>query len=142
MQTLELIKIVRQRTGVGPMDARKALAECGNDVERAVRYALDNRKGPKDNDLAAGRIETGNHQGRIAALVEVRCGTDFVARTDEFRALCRELVVQVLGGSGEGPLDDQDDVRDPSRKVGQIIDECARKVGETIRVTRYQRWTL
>src|SRR5439155_16700306 len=85
MQTLELIKLVRQRTGVGPMDARKALAECGNDVERAVRYALDNRKGPKDNDLAAGRIEAGTHNGRIAALVEVRGGTDFVARTDEFR---------------------------------------------------------
>ena len=63
----------------------------------AVRYALDNRKGPKDTDLAAGRIEAGTHQGRIGALVEVRCGTDFVARTDEFRALCRELLVKVLG---------------------------------------------
>src|SRR5262245_1145238 len=142
MQLIELIKIVRERTGVGPMDARKALTECGHDVERAVRYALDNRKGPKENELKAGLIEAGTHQGRIGALVEVRCGTDFVARTDEFRALCRELLLQALGGSGEGPLEDQDYVRDPSRKVSQLIDECARRVGETIRVIRYERWTL
>jgi translation elongation factor EF-Ts len=142
MQMLELIKVVRARTGVGPMDARKALTECGNDVERAVRYALDNRKGPKANKLQAGAIEAGTHQGRIAAMVEVRCGTDFVARTDEFRALCRELLLQALAGVGEGPLEEQEYVRDPSLEVGALIDECARKVGETIRVVRYVRWTL
>jgi elongation factor Ts len=142
MKLIELIKAVRERTGVGPMDAREALTRCGNDVELAVRYAQDNRKGPKANDLAAGLIEAGTHQGRIGALVEVRCGTDFVARTDEFRALCRELLLQALGGGGEGPLEEQDHVRDPSRKVAELIDECARKVGEKIRVVRYERWTL
>jgi len=139
---LELIKTVRTRTGVGPMDARKALLESGNDLEKAVCYALDHRKDPRERDLTAGVIESGTHQGRIAALVEVRCGTDFVARTDEFRSLCRELLLQALGGPGEGPLEEQDHIRDPSRKVGQLIDDCARTVGEKIVVTRYVRWTL
>jgi translation elongation factor EF-Ts len=124
------------------MDARKALQECGNDVDAAVGYALEHRKGPKDSELAAGAIEAGTHQGRIGALVEVRCGTDFVARTDEFRALCRELLLQALGGPGEGPLEEQDWIRDPSCKVAHLIDDCARQVGERIAVTRYVRWTL
>ena len=142
MQMLEMIRIVRARTGVGPMAAREALVACGHDLEHAVCFALANRKGPKEAELTAGRVEAGTHQGRIAALVEVRCGTDFVARTDEFKALCHELLVQALGGSGEGPLAEQADVRDPSRTVGELIDDCARRVGETIRVTRSVRWTL
>jgi elongation factor Ts len=139
---LESIKLVRERTGVGPMDARKALAECGNDVEAAVRYALEHRKGPKDAELAAGVIVAGTHQGRIGALVEVRCATDFVARTDEFRALCQELLLQALGGPGIGELHEQPYVRDPSLEVARLIDGVARKVGERIAVTRYVRWTL
>src|SRR3954452_25574912 len=142
MKLIELIKVVRQRTGVGPMDARKALAECGNDVERAVRYALDHRKGPKDNDLAAGRVEAGTHNGRIGALVEVRCGTDFVARTDEFRALCRELLLQVLATGEDGPLLEQPYIRDPGRRVADLIADCASRVGEAITVPRHVRWTL
>jgi translation elongation factor EF-Ts len=85
---------------------------------------------------------TGTHQGRIGAMVEVRCGTDFTTRTEEFQALCRELVIQVLGGPGEGPLADQPDVRDPSRTVGDLIAEVARQVREEITVARYVRWVL
>jgi len=139
---LELIKLVRERTGVGPLLARDALRQCGGDVEQAVRYAEQHRKGPKESDLSAGVLVADTHQGRIAAIVEVRCGTDLVARTDEFRALCRELLLQALGGPGEGPLEQQDYIRDPSRKISALIDECARKVGEKIAVTRYVRWTL
>jgi elongation factor Ts len=142
MTMLELIKIVRERTGVGPMEARRALQMCANDIESAVCFARENRKMAKENELAAGLIVTHTHNGRIGAMVEVRCGTDFVTRTDEFQALCHELVLQVIGGPGEGALDEQDYIRDPARKVAEVIDECARLVGEKIVVTRYVRWTL
>lgn len=140
----ELIRAVMKGASVGPMIARQALAERDNDVARAIARAQELRPRPnsKPDELGHGRIEAGTHNNRIGALVEVRCGTDFVARTEEFRALCRELLLQALGGSGEGPLEGQDYVRDGSRKVGQLIDECARKVGETIRVMRYERWTM
>src|SRR5436853_5890402 len=97
---------------------------------------------PSQIQLNAGIIVADTHQGRIGALVEVRCRTDFVARTDEFRALCRELVLQAIGGPGEGPLEEQSWIRDPSRKVADLIDDCARAVGESIRVPRYVRWDL
>jgi elongation factor Ts len=92
--------------------------------------------------LNAGLIVADTHQGRIGALVEVRCQTDFAARTDEFRRLCRELVLQAIGGPGEGALEEQDYIRDPSRKVSALIDECAAQVGEQIHVARYVRWAL
>src|SRR5688572_29271498 len=142
MSMLELIKVVRERTGIGPLLAREALRQCGGDVERAVCYAEQHRKGPKKSDLSAGVLVADTHQGRIAAIVEGRCGTGFVGRTDEFLALCRERLLQALGGPGEGPLEEQDSIRDPSRKISELIDECARKVGEQIAVTRYVRWTL
>jgi elongation factor Ts len=92
--------------------------------------------------LKAGVLVADTHQGRIGALVEVRCQTDFTTRTDEFRRLCRELVLQAIGGPGEGLLEEQDYIRDPSRKVQSLIDECAALVGEPIRVARYVRWAL
>jgi elongation factor Ts len=93
-------------------------------------------------ELATGVIVADTHRDRIGALVEVRCDTDFAARTDEFRALCRELVLQAIGGPGEGPLEEQDYIRDPSRKVASLIEECARQIGERIQGARYVRWTV
>jgi elongation factor Ts len=97
---------------------------------------------PTRNELATGVIVADTHQGRIGAMVEVRCRTDFAARTDEFRALCRELVLQAIGGPGEGALEEQDYIRDPSRTVAALIDDCARQLGEPIQVARYVRWTV
>jgi elongation factor Ts len=138
----ELVKLLREKTGAGLVLIREALEACGCDLARAERYIHEHREDPNPGELAAGVIVADTHQGRIGALVEVRCGTDFVARTEEFRALCRELVLQAIGGPGEGPLEEQDYIRDPSRKVRSLIDECARKVGEQIQVTRYVRWTV
>lgn len=133
---------LRQRTGADLPLIRRAVELFPDDLAAAEAHVRDHRKGPKDHSAAAGLIVADTHQGRIGAMVEVRCGTDFVARTDEFRALCRELWLQVVGGPGEGLLEEQDSVRDPRRKVRDLIDDCARKVGETITVRRYARWEL
>jgi elongation factor Ts len=137
----ELLRQLREKTGASLLLIREALQACDCDLARAEQYIHEHRRDPKPGELAHGVIVADTHQGRIGVL-EVRCGTDFVARTDEFRALCRELVLQAIGGPGEGPLDEQDYIRDPSRKVAALIDECARKVGEQIRVERYVRWTV
>jgi elongation factor Ts len=142
LSRIERVKVLRERTGASLLLIREALDHCACDLAAAERYIAEHQKAPKETELATGVIVADTHQGRIGALVEVRCGTDFVARTDEFRALCRELVLQALGGSGEGPLEDQDYIRDPSRKVASLISACAGKVGEPIRVARYVRWTL
>lgn len=139
-QPIALIRELRQRTQAGLNLIREALHASNDDLAAAEKYVRERWKPPRARETGAGLIVTGTHQGRIGAMLEVRCGTDFVTRTDEFQTLCRELVLQVLAGCGEEPFEEQDHVRDPSRKVRDLIDECARKVGETIVVARHVRW--
>ncbi len=94
------IKELRARTGAGVVDCRNALIETDGDLERAVEYLR--KRGLATAEKKAGRvaseglIESYIHTGgKVGALVEVNCETDFVARTDEFRRLARDLAMQV-----------------------------------------------
>jgi elongation factor Ts len=100
--TAEAVKDLRERTGAGMMDCKRALEETGGDVEKAV--ALLREKGLAAAAKKAGRdareglvssyIHTG---GRVGVLLEVNCETDFVARTDEFQKLVRDVAIQIAG---------------------------------------------
>jgi len=100
--TAEAVKELRERTGAGMMDCKRALDETGGDMEKAV--ALLREKGLAAAAKKAGRdaregvvssyIHTG---GRVGVLLEVNCETDFVARTDEFQKLVRDLAMQIAG---------------------------------------------
>ncbi|MDQ7820143.1 MAG: translation elongation factor Ts [Armatimonadota bacterium] len=101
---IELIKELRARTGAGVMDCRAALREAGGDLERAVEIlrargvAVAARKAGRV--AAEGLVEAYVHTGgRVGALVEVNCETDFVARTDDFRRLARDLAMQVTASA-------------------------------------------
>jgi elongation factor Ts len=139
---LRQIKVLRERTGADVLRIREALAAFDGDLARAEAHLAATGRSIKDGGQGAGLIVADTHQGRIGAMLEVRCGTDFVARTDEFRALCKELLLQVIGCGVETPLEQQDYVRHPQCKVADLIDECARKVGEQITVRRAVRWEL
>jgi elongation factor Ts len=96
----EMVKTLRARTGAGVMDCRRALQEANGDLDAAA--ALLRAKGLAAAAKRAGRaategvVEAYVHPGsRLGALVEVNCETDFVARTEEFRTLARELAMQV-----------------------------------------------
>jgi elongation factor Ts len=95
-----MIKELRERTGSGMADCKKALVECDADMEKAIEYLR--KKGLAKAAKKAGRIATegvvasyihGN--GRIGVLVEVNCETDFVARNDEFVAFTRDVAMQI-----------------------------------------------
>ncbi len=95
-----LIKELREKTGAGLVDCKKALEESGADLEKAVE--LLQQKGlslalkKQGRETSQGRIHTYIHAtGRIGVLVEVNCETDFVANTDEFRALCHQIALQI-----------------------------------------------
>jgi len=100
--TAEAVKDLRERTGAGMMDCKRALEETGGDIDKAV--ALLREKGLAAAAKKAGRdareglvssyIHTG---GRVGVLIEVNCETDFVARTDEFQKLVRDLAMQIAG---------------------------------------------
>jgi elongation factor Ts len=100
--TAETVKTLRELSGAGVMECKRALEETGGDVEKAAallkergQAAAAKRAGREANDgLIASYIHTG---GKIGVLIEVNCETDFVARTDEFQKLVRELAMQVAG---------------------------------------------
>ena len=104
--TSQMVKELRERTQAGMMDCKRALQETGGDLEKAVDYLREKglaAAAKKASRIAAeGLVEAYIHgDGRIGVLIEVNCETDFVAKTDEFRDLVRELAMQVAAMKAE-----------------------------------------
>jgi len=102
--TTEMIKELRDATGVGILDCRKALTEANGDFDKAVDYLRE--KGVATAAKRAGRttsqgvVELYSHgEGRVGVMVEVNCETDFVARGEDFRSLAHEIALQVAAAS-------------------------------------------
>jgi len=102
--TMELIKDLRERTGAGMSDCKKALAESGDDVNKAIDWLR--AKGLSSAAKKAGRAATegvveayihGN--GKIGVLVEINCETDFVTLNDKFRQLCKDIAMHIAAAS-------------------------------------------
>ncbi len=102
----ELIKELRARTGAGVMDCRTAVEQAGGDLEKAVELlrakGLASALKKASRTASEGLVESYVHAGgRVGALVEVNCETDFVARTEEFRRLAHDVVLQVTAAAPE-----------------------------------------
>ena len=172
--TTEAVKALREETGAGIMDCRRALAESDGDVNRAKAVLRERglaaaaKKG--ERETGQGVVEAYIHGGgRIGALVELNCETDFVARTDEFKQLARHIAMQVAAmnprwvskeeakeqlsqaGNAEQLSEEEIDaqsllsqshIRDQSQTIQQLITETIHKTGENIRVRRFARFEL
>ena len=163
--TVEMVKDLRQRTGAGIMGCKRALEQADGDPERAEK--LLSEQGLADADKRAGRktgeglVEAYIHMGgRLGALVEVNCETDFVARTAELKELAHDLAMQVAAMPSTSYIDrsevndeesrpieevcllDQSYIKDPSRTVNDVIRDVIAKVGENIKVSRFARFAL
>ena len=101
-----MVKELRERTGAGMMDCKKALAETGGNIEKAVDYLREkglSAAAKKSGRIAAeGLVESYIHgAGRIGVLVEVNCETDFVAKTEEFKTFARDIAMQIAAARPE-----------------------------------------
>ncbi len=159
-----MVKELRDKTGSGIMDAKKALEQSQGDMEAAVKElsaqglatALKKSGRATLEGVVQSYIHTGN---RIGAMVEVNCETDFVARTDQVQQLARDLAMQVAAMSpvyvsrGDAPDDgadvpeeqvlaEQQFIKDPSKTVGELVTETIARVGENIRIRRIVRFEL
>ena len=116
-------------------------------MEAAGQWLKNNWRGHEFKAAKDGAIFFYGHPAdnpQHVAMVELRCGTDFVARTDEFKALGHELALQVVGGTGDKleDLKDQVYIRDTSRKISDLLAEYSQKLGETISVNRWIKWSV
>ena len=153
MNKTDILKL-REETGAGVMSAKKALDEFKGDYQKAKQYLVE--KGLKkaeektDREIKAGLVWSYVHGGdtieggRIGVLVKVGCETDFVAKTGDFKTLCKELALQI---SAMNPKDveellQQEHIRDSSKKVEQLIKETIAKVGENIQIVEFRRISL
>ena len=135
----ELVKELRERTGAGFMDCKNALTEAGGNLEKAIvllrERGLAAAAKRSDRDAREGLVSSYIHTGgRVGVLIEVNCETDFVARTDEFQKLVRDLAVQVAGlaplyvDAASVPADVLE-----TKKAELLADESTQKKPENIR---------
>ena len=150
--TVQQLKELRQRTAAGMLDCRQALEQADGNIEQAVEILR--RQAAAEAAKRAARL-TGegqvgsyiHHDAKVGALVEVNCETDFVARTDDFRTLVRHVAEQVAATPAnvletEDALLAQPWIRDPSRTIGDLVNEISARVGENVRVRRFARFRL
>lgn len=141
---IEDIKKLREATDAGISDCRQALEECAGNFKKATEWlrqkGLERAEKKGEREVKAGRVFSYvHHNGRIAALVALACETDFVAETDEFQHLGHELAMQVAAGRPTGiqELLEQEYMRDPSKKIGELVKETIGKLGENIQVVDF-----
>lgn len=147
--TIDRIKKIRELTGYGIMDCRKALEEAAGDEKKAVEllniWGIEKSAKKKDRETKAGLIQSYIHgEGKIGVLIELLCETDFVARTDDFKNLAHELCLQI---SSMNPKDikellKQEYIRDTGLTIGDMIKQTIGKLGENITVSRFVRLQL
>jgi elongation factor Ts len=146
---IEEIKKLRITTGASIADCRIVLEESKGDSKKALDLlrARGFEKAEKKSDRATsqGLIESYIHQnGRIGAMVEILCETDFVAKTSEFKSLAHEIVMQVASMNPKDveSLLKQDYIRDASKTIESLVKETIAKLGENIVVKEIQRFQI
>jgi len=146
--TAEDIKRLRDMTGAGVMDAKRALEEAGGDIDKAVSIIGERglMKAEKKSDRAtgAGILVTYVHNDRIGVLFELRCETDFVARLDEFKKLGHDIAMHIaaMDPADQAELLAQPFVKDQSTTVENLIKSVVAKTGENIQLGRFCRYAL
>jgi elongation factor Ts len=109
--TIELIKKLKELSGVGLTDAKKALVEAKGDFDKALaemrKKGLTKAEKRGDRETREGLVESYVHGGRIGAIIEVNCETSFVAKTDEFKDLAHKLAMQVASMNPQWVTEDE-----------------------------------
>lgn len=164
MVTADDVKRLRDETGAGVMDSKRALEEANGDFERARsilrEQGIASAAKRADRATSEGLVEAYIHAGgRIGALVEVQCETDFVGRTDAFRQLARDVAMQVaamnpvaltvdevpadaVGKPEDNALLTQTFIKDGSKSIGELVQDVIASTGENVRIARFARFEL
>src|ERR1700732_4955397 len=140
--TAALVKELRDRTGAGMMDCKRALGDSGGDIESAVDWLR--RKGLAAAAKKAGRVASDGlvgiaTRGAAGAVVEVNSETDFVARNELFQAFVRAVAALAVGGNGDVEALKEDPYPGTGRTVAEELTELVGRIGENLVLRRTER---
>jgi elongation factor Ts len=143
------VKQLREETGAGMMDCKKALDAADGDMAKAktILHEQGLAKAAKkaDRETTQGYVASYVHNnGQVAALVELLCETDFVARNEEFQTLGKEIAMQVaaMNPASVEELIEQDSIKHAGQTIGDMVKGLSGKIGENMVVNRIQRLAI
>lgn len=148
MYTIEDIKELREKTEMSIGDIKNALVEAGNDKAKALEILQ--KRGAEimakkaERTAKQGLIDCYVHQGRTGVLVEVNSETDFVARNADFKSFVHDISLQIASMKPENieELLEQEYIKDPSKKISDLLKETIAKIGEKIVIKRFVKFEL
>lgn len=142
------VEKLRELTGAGVVDCKKALEEADDDLDKAVKVIHEKglvkaqKKGARST--GAGLLESYVHNERVGVLLELRCETDFVVRSEVFRNLAHDITMQIaaMNPSDIISLLSQSYVKDESISIENLVKTVIAKVGENIKIERFCRYEV
>lgn len=145
---LKQIQTLREKTGVGVLEVKRALEKSNGDLKKAEDIlrksgaTIAHKKASRAT--SAGSIEAYLHQGKIGVLVEINSETDFVARNPEFSAFAHEVAMQIasMNPRGTEELLAQPFIKEPGITIQDLLHRLIGKVGENIQIKRFVRYEL
>lgn len=147
--TADMIKVLREETGISVMQCKKALEEAGGDMEqaRAELRAMSAAQAEKKSDrtIGAGIIASYIHSNKkMGVLVELSCETDFVSQNDEFVAAANQIAMHI-GAMEPDTIEtllEQAFIMNPEMTIKQVIDGLVQKTGERVEIGKFVRYSI
>lgn len=147
--TADMIKMLREETGISVMQCKKALEEAGGDMEqaRAELRAMSAAQAEKKSDrtIGAGIIASYIHSNKkMGVLVELSCETDFVSQNDEFVAAANQIAMHI-GAMEPDTIEtllEQAFIMNPEMTIKQVIDGLVQKTGERVEIGKFVRYSI
>lgn len=146
---VEQVKKLREELGLSIMDIKAAVVEADGDEVKAKKIlkekGLKKAEKKQDRETKEGRVFVYNHTtGKMAAMVQLLCETDFVAKGDDFQTLGKNLVLHIaaMGPKDKKELLEQEFVKDPSKTVDVMVKEVVAKLGENIQVGEFVKFEI
>jgi elongation factor Ts len=145
MSQVDNVSRLREITGAGVMECKKALDEAQGDFEKARQIihekGLAKIEKRADRETGAGMIISYVHNDRIGALLDLRAETDFVVRSEPFKELAKEIVMQIAAMNPQNvdELLNQPYIKNESKTIKDLIDDVRARVGENIKINNFAR---
>lgn len=149
MVDFEKLKQLREETGISFAICKKALEEAKNDISKAKKI-IEKIAGEKIQEKSKRSTKSGglftyvHHNKKVASIVEIQCETDFVSGNKEFQEFGHEMALQIasLYPKNVNELLSQEYIKDPKRKISDLLNEVTLKFGEKIQISKIAFWIL